>query len=237
MRPYPDIIGKRFGKLTVVERVGSRRVSATSVESLWRCRCDCGGERTTPADPLRRGRTTSCGCSRYGRQPRKRHGHAGNAHKRIRPSSTYVTWLSMRDRCADPKCEQYPRYGGRGIVVCERWRKSFDNFLADMGEKPSPTHSIDRIDGNGNYEPSNCRWATPIEQATNRKGVRRLEYTGNVYSLAALARLTGCPEGTLYYRLKDGWSVTRAVETPVRPKRPNGSANQTAPRSAITVPA
>src|SRR3990167_3632980 len=146
MRPYPDIIGKRFGKLTVVERVGSRPVSAKSTESLWRCRCDCGGERITPAGPLRYGRTTSCGCNR--RRSRTRHGHAGNAHKRIKPSPTYTAWRSMRVRCTKPKCAPYARYGGRGIKVCDRWRK-FENSLADMGERPTPTHSLDRINNNG----------------------------------------------------------------------------------------
>ena len=225
MKPYPDIVGKRFGKLTVIERVGSRRVSAKSTESLWRCRCDCGGERITPAGPLRYGRTTSCGCNRYNRAPRARHGHSGYALKRIKPSPTYTTWRSMRVRCTEPRCQAFPRYGGRGITVCERWLR-FENFIADMGERPSAAHSLDRIDGNGNYEPSNCRWATPIEQQTNRHCVRRLRYKGKTFSLAALARLAGCSEEVLRSRIKSGWQINKAVETPVRPKRPHKSSGK-----------
>lgn len=226
MKPYPDIIGKRFGRLTVIERAGSRRVSAKSVESIWRCRCDCGGERLTPAGPLRRGRTTSCGCSRFNRSPRKRHGHAGNAHHHILASITYNVWRSMRVRCLIRNTRGFNRYGGIGIKICERWSK-FENFLADMGERPSRLHSIDRIDSTGNYEPENCRWADPFEQATNRRSVRRITYKDAVHSLASLARLAGCSEEVLRSRFKRGWSVEKAVETPVRPKRPSGSASET----------
>ena len=224
MKPFPDLIGKKYGKLTVIERVGSKRISAKSSVSLWRCKCDCGGERITPASPLYLKRTTSCGCNRY-KERNVRHGHAGNAHKKLKPSSTYTAWRSMIVRCTEPKCSAYKRYGGRGITVCERWFK-FENFLADMGEKPSKNLSLDRIDGNGNYEPSNCRWATSIEQATNRDCVRRLEYQGDIYSLAALARLANCSEEVIRYRLNRGWSVVDAVEKPVRQKRKNGSSKK-----------
>src|SRR3990167_4481698 len=220
MKPYPDIVGKRFGKLTVIERIGSRLVSAKTTESLWRCHCDCGGERITPAGPLQYGRTTSCGCGRRDRSPRLRHGHAGNAHKGIKPSSTYTIWRGMLVRCTKPKSQAFSQYGARGITVCEHWHK-FENFLADMGKRPSAKHSIDRIDGDGNYEPNNCRWATSIEQQTNRSVTRRIPYRRKVYSLAALARLAGCSEETLRFRIKTGWSIERAVKTPVRRKSPS----------------
>lgn len=225
MRPYPDIIGKRFGKLTVLERVGTHRTSHRHTESLWKCRCECGGERITPAGPLKQGRTTSCGCNRYNKPSRKRHGHAGYSLRKIPASPTYKVWRAMVVRCTKPYAQGYDHYGKAGIGVCNEWMR-FDNFLADMGERPSTLHSLDRIDSAGNYEPKNCRWATAIEQATNRKNVRRLEYKGETYSLASLSRLANCSEETLRARLKNGWSVIKAVETSVRPKRPNGSANK-----------
>lgn len=230
MKPHPDIIGKRFGKLTVIERVGSKRISAKTTESLWRCVCDCGGERITIAGPLKYGRTTSCGCGRYDRSPRLRHGHAGNAHHGIKPTSTYTIWRGMVVRCTKPNTANFQQYGGRGITVCERWT-TFDNFLTDMGERPSRNHSLDRIDGSGNYEPSNCRWATAIEQQTNRAVVRRITYRDKTYSLAALARFAGCSEEVLRSRIKAGWSIKDAVETPVRLKRK--SARQTSSRPAF----
>src|SRR3972149_236423 len=156
---------------------------------------------------------------------KKRHGHAGNAHKRIKPTPAYVAWRAMWVRCTKPGTASFNRYGGRGITVSEHWR-IFENFLADMGERPTPKHSLDRIDGSGNYEPGNCRWASPIEQQTNRRTVRRIEYKGSIYSLAALARLAGCSEEAIFFRLKAGWPIDRAVETPIRNKRPHGSARQ-----------
>lgn len=218
MRPFPDIIGKRYGKLTVVERTGSKRISARSSVSLWRCACDCGGERITPASPLFLGRTTSCGCNRY-RERKAKHGHGGNGHKGIKPSSTYTAWRSMVVRCTKQRTAAYNRYGGRGITVCDRWLDSFENFLADMGEKPSSGLSLDRIDGDRGYSPDNCRWATAIVQATNRAVVRKIPYKGKVHSIAALSRLSGHSEEVIRFRLKKGWSPERTIETPVRHKR------------------
>lgn len=192
-------------------------MSAKSAVSLWRCICDCGGERITPASPLIWGRTTSCGCNRYASKNR-RHGFSGNAHKGVKPNTTYTVWRSMRVRCSEPKAQSYPRYGGRGVTVCDRWQ-SFENFLADMGECPHGL-TLDRINNEGNYELTNCRWATRKEQQTNRAMTRWLAYNGRKYCLADLARLAGCSDEVLRSRLKAGWPITRAVETPVRAKRP-----------------
>ena len=121
----------------------------------------------------------------------------------------------MIARCEVPHHHHYYMYGARGIVVCERWRNSFEAFLSDMGLKPSPTHSIDRIDSNGNYEPSNCRWATKIEQANNTRTNRFLEYKGIRKTKAEWARTMGIKIETLNTRMRLGWSVDMALEVPV----------------------
>lgn len=167
----PVPVGKRFGRLVVVG-------SAAPLEngrSRWLCRCDCGVEKEVSASCLSQGRTKSCGCLRREnaakRSPkanaaRTKHGHAREDKGDRHP--LYRTWQGMRERCRDPGNVSYKYYGGRGITVCERW-ESFENFLADMGEKPSPDLTLDRIDNDGNYEPGNCRWATPEQQTKNRR--------------------------------------------------------------------
>ena len=127
------------------------------------CRCECGTEREVQLQAIKNGNSRackSCGIATHGETSVIKHG------KRTRE---YVAWRHMRTRCGNLKCADYPDYGGRGIKVCERWLHSFENFLADMGRKPSPRHSIDRIDVNGNYEPGNVRWSTETQQARNKR--------------------------------------------------------------------
>lgn len=125
----------------------------------------------------------------------------------------YSTWRGMKARCERPSHHKYHRYGGRGIVVCRRWKRSFNNFLADMGCKPSPQHSIDRIDNDGNYEPSNCRWATQLEQQNNTQRTVLLTYQGKTQSAALWAREKNVSRKTLNTRLKRGWSIEQSLET------------------------
>lgn len=141
-----NLTGQRFGRLVATQRAPhARRVH-------WRCACDCGGEAVVSADRLRSGKTGSCGCRRHGQS-------------RL---PEYRVWATMLERCRRPRAANYHNYGGRGIGVCERWL-DFDAFYADMGARPSPKHSIDRIDNDGNYEPGNCRWATASEQNRNKR--------------------------------------------------------------------
>lgn len=127
----------------------------------------------------------------------RRHGHASGGKR----SLTWRSWIKMRERCLNPKAINFARYGGRGVTVCAKWRDSFEAFLADMGERPGRSYSIERIDGNRGYQPGNCRWATPIEQATNRRSARLFTHDGLTLTVAEWSRRTGLPDETLRRRI------------------------------------
>ena len=150
-----DIGGRRYGRLTAVERTNQR---TNAGNFLWRCRCDCGRETVVAAGNLQSGGTRSCGC--LSRHTNKRHGESAPRTRE------YSCWKDMRARCNWPSHKSFKDYGGRGIKICKRWQ-AFENFLADMGRCP-PGMSLDRINPDGNYEPSNCRWASALVQRHNR---------------------------------------------------------------------
>jgi hypothetical protein len=161
-RPTPDLTGQRFGRLTALSR------SPRKGHAYWNCRCDCGNETTVNSSALRRGRTVSCGCYKLELFLARSTKHG--LLTRVGRSPTYNSWANMIRRCTKPADPRYPQWGGRGIRVCDRWL-DYPTFLADVGERP-PGTTLDRIDNNGNYEPGNCRWATPRQQMANKTGVK-----------------------------------------------------------------
>lgn len=169
-----DISGNVFGRLTIIERVDK----PPSKDSTWSAFCECGSITEVRRANLVSGCTTSCGC--YAKEVMSKvkttHGHSrGGAI-----TKTYSTWASMIARCYKESYNSYRNYGGKGVSVCSRWRKSFENFLEDMGERPA-AQTIDRIDNNGNYEPRNCRWATAKTQNQNASQSKRWTVEGVTY--------------------------------------------------------
>lgn len=126
----------------------------------------------------------------------------------------YTIWRNLKARCYYPRNDDYDRYGGRGIAVCDRWRDSFEAFLSDMGERPTPGHSIERIDNDGPYSPDNCRWATRTEQASNRHTSQTITHDGETLTVQEWSRRTGIKAPALYWRLHAGWSAERTLTTP-----------------------
>lgn len=208
MRERLQLVGKRFGRLVVVSK---DPVNNPSNNSRWNCVCDCGKYTTVVGSKLINGHTSSCGCLyeelkvQFGKRFIK-HGLCG--------SQEYGIWCNIKARCLNKDSEYYDRYGGRGITICDRWKDSFQNFYADMGPRPSPMHSIDRKNNNGNYEPDNCRWATQLEQANNRRSNHFYEHNGISKTLAQWSREYNIAPHKLYKRLiVRGWSFERAINT------------------------
>lgn len=210
--PIKDMTGQIFERIKVL-RQGP---SDSNGNARWNCVCECGAKTLSHGFSLRNGAVKSCGCMSHGQLIARihKHGHAGGKTKKKSP--TYMSWASIYERCLNPTHRSYHNYGGRGITICERWR-SFENFLADMGERPSAKHSIDRFpNNNGNYEPTNCRWATNAQQSENRRNNVIVTYKGERMILTRAATLAGLTFSCVKWRLNNGWSTKRALETPSR---------------------
>jgi hypothetical protein len=197
--------GQVFGRLTAV-----KPVVADHASGFWECRCICGKTTTVVAAKLGAGRSRSCGCAK--RPPLLR--THGDSHAGGKATPEYGAWRDMKQRCLNPKAKNYGRYGARGVTVCERWKASFEAFLEDMGRRPGPGYSLDRIDNDGNYEPSNCRWADKWQQANNRSDNRYLEIDGERLTLAQATERHGADYGMVRSRLLRGWDEKTAILTP-----------------------
>lgn len=181
-----NLIGNHYGKLTVIAEAPDRFSASGNKRRYVLCLCDCGNIKEVLPNHLKAGRIISCTCehNRITSQINRTHGATRGERK-----SEYKIWKGLRQRCLNPKNRAYENYGGRGITVCDRWLESFDFFYADLGARPSPKHSIDREDVNGNYEPSNCRWVLSIIQANNTRKNVFIEYKNVTYTMSQLCEL------------------------------------------------
>ncbi len=193
-----DITGRRFGKWTAISLHPQRQNKRT----LWLCRCDCGTEKTVLTCHLISGRSKACLYCKPVGEGATRFKHGSIRHP------LYSTWRNMLDRCRNPSNQDWHIYGGKGVKVCDEWLSDFLAFVNDMGPKPSPKHSIDRKDSNGDYTKDNCRWATAKEQARNMSRNVFVEYEGSRVTLAEACEVSGVNYGSAKWRLKNGrdWS-------------------------------
>lgn len=194
-----NLVGERFGKLTVIERAASPNNNAR-----WKCRCDCGKFSIVYGMDLRRGKQVSCGCMQAAR--RWKHGMARTREYRI--------WIAIRDRCGNPKNKAWASYGGRGIRVSDEWMESFETFIADVGRRPNG-YWLERIDNNRGYSKENCEWATPKKQQNNKRTNRILTVDGVSKTLMEWSDETGLPWTTIRARLDTyGFDAKSAVTMP-----------------------
>ncbi len=198
-----ELIGQRFGNLTVI----SRTTGAHKWHVSWLCQCECGAVAVVITKLLRNGGVKSCGCLRHRHAANRTHGMSGTAE--------FNVWLDARRRCHKPSDRAYRFYGARGIQMSEDWRGDFGAFYRDMGPRPKGA-TLDRIDNDGPYSAENCRWATWVQQANNKRSTRHLEFRGESKPLAEWAREIGVRSKTLRARIDAyKWSVERALTTPV----------------------
>jgi hypothetical protein len=215
MTAFKNLAGRRFGRLIAI------RPDRTGKTIRWECECDCGNTCSIPISSLSKKRPTeSCGClwKETVAGCTRTHGQ----------SETYLyrIWTLIIQRCRNPNNPAYPRYGGRGITICDQWRESFEEFASSIGDRPSPTHSIDRINNDGNYEPGNVRWATKEEQGNNSRKNHLLAFQGVTRTISQWEKETGIPQKRILARIaQQGWSVERALTTPPRPIKRQSRCN------------
>ena len=204
-----NLIGQRFTRLLVVERAENEKNGS----ARWVCQCDCGNTIVISSYHLRNEDVKSCGCFQRDFPNRTTHGHSGEP--------IYDEWCGMKARCYNKSQKAYKNYGGRGITVCERWRNNFKDFLDDVSELPhfgEEGYSLERINNDGNYEPSNCKWATIEDQANNKRSNHMITYNGKTQSVKKWADEVGVNYGTLKSRINRGWAIEKALTEPVKNK-------------------
>lgn len=205
-----DLTGFKNGRLTVLEITNKK----SGNDAIWKCVCECGNTTNVSGNHLKRkiDSTKSCGCltKETARELMTKHG--------MHTTKTYRSWVSMIERCYNPKAAGYDYYGGSGIFVCDQWLNSFENFYADMGDRPKDM-TLDRKDSNGNYVPNNCKWSTIYEQANNRRNNVIINYNGINYTRGQLAEKFNIPTSILGSRLRHGWLLEDAINTPFKKKK------------------
>lgn len=200
-----DITGRVFGRLTAIKLAPNRE---NTRRRMWLCRCECGKERLFFQSDITSGNTRSCGCLRLDNPSRLTHGMTN--------TPDYCIWSDMIKRCYNPRHKKYDRYGGRGIQVCDEWKNSFKQFIADVGRRPEPSLTLERIDNDGDYRPDNVRWATRREQARNRSSNNIITFDGKSMSIAAWSDVTGISQGAIWNRIYNcGWSICDALTKPI----------------------
>ena len=211
-RPYIDLTGKIFSSLTVLKVSPTKRGKNTE----WICKCVCGKEICISGTLLTCKKQMSCGCLKlkYLSESHKKHGHASLYGMGGKRKPEYMVWQGMKQRCYYDKCISYHNYGGRGIKVCKRWKDSFENFLKDMGNRPTPKHSLDRINPNKNYCKSNCRWATSKQQSINKRHSVYITINGVKKHISEWAEETKVPHARIRQRLYRGYSQFDSVYSP-----------------------
>lgn len=193
-------IGDKFVRLKVVCESGRDKHS----NRLFECICDCGNTKVVNGNDLKTGNTKSCGCLKLDQKKEQLTKHG------LTNSPEYNAWRAMRNRCYREKDEHFHRYGGSGIKVCDRWKNSFEEFIKDVGRKPTPKHSLNRKNNDGNYEPDNTIWSTHVDQCNNRSTNSMITFNSKTQSVAQWSVETGIKAATLYYRINHGWPPERA---------------------------
>lgn len=211
-----DLTGKRFGLLTVISYAGLDG----GKNAEWNCECECGNSCVVRGYRMRDGTTASCGClvSQTALRSSVVRGD-GSIGKGAVYRATYSTWSAMKARCYNARHPFFPRYGGRGISVCSRWKSSFENFLSDMGLSPFPGAELDRVDNDGCYSPENCRWTTTKENSRNRRSNRVIETPDGMVPVWKASEISGLSSGCLLVRVKNNWPADRLFEKPRPSKR------------------
>lgn len=203
-----DLTGQRFGRLTVVSYAFTRKTDV-----MWNCVCDCGKHTIVSRSDLKKGKSKSCGCYRIERSKEANKGAKHGLTHGLSNTRIYHIWRGIKDRCFNEKKDRYKNYGGRGITICDEWRNDFQAFYNwAMLHGYSENLTIDRIDVNGNYEPSNCRWITKGEQANNTRNNHLITYCGETKTIAQWAKKIGIKYSTLSARINSyGWSIEKAL--------------------------
>ncbi len=205
-----NIDGKRFGRIVALWH-SYTTIGKKDRKQYYECICDCGNRKVISKGNLLIGDTTSCGCVQ-----RERTSLASKTHGGSR-TGLYDIWCNIKERCTNNENPGYKNYGGRGIKICSEWFSSFESFKIYMGPKPSPSHTVDRINNNGNYEPGNCRWATRKEQCRNFRRNRFFEINGERKTLAEWCEIYKLPQYNVGQRIRKlGWSIEEALEIKFR---------------------